>query len=554
LKRKKLPAMEADKLLETIEQVHDFLAALDIRKAFSSDLSEQEAAKLLVHKNPISLPMILNRAQEGLYTSIEDLDVDVRKMCDNHLRFLSKLQNPAISTIEQHREITKQFLEVWKLAYRSIQNGYGSLVMRGTASDRKRAKISGGSSMSASTKVNSGTPVAVPAHRPPKAISSTPSTKMLQEEFLNAHKWITNLDTDKIFAHPVSDENAPGYSREIKRPMDLTKMMTRIQAGKYNHLDDFDDDAVLMFTNCVFFNGHNTVYGAFSHQLFEKWCQHVVAIEKRLYGPLAKRNRLDSQIDYIFRDAHHYMCNLDDGGVFAYPVTEHVAPNYFSKIPRHKARDLYTIGNKIRRRLYANFHDLSMDIMLMLNNCIQFNGTESPLGKVANGYREAWLAKSQEFGRQEHERLTELGKEGEFRAPPKPTGSMNKPKPQDNTLGALIKEGWEFMKGLDKGGAFAEPVKIPGYRQVISEEDATDLKTIRRKVDRNNFKSKSYVNLDSFDAEIKRMLDNCIKYWSPENPLGQVYIYLLSSFTILEPILRGIYSSHLSFSLHSAFT
>lgn len=38
------------------------------------------------------------------------------------------------------------------------------------------------------------------------------------------------------FSEPVTDAVAPGYSREIKKPMDLGTIATKLKQGKYNAL------------------------------------------------------------------------------------------------------------------------------------------------------------------------------------------------------------------------------------------------------------------------------------------------------------------------------
>ncbi|KAF8601367.1 Bromodomain-containing protein, partial [Ceratobasidium sp. AG-I] len=48
------------------------------------------------------------------------------------------------------------------------------------------------------------------------------------------------------------------YLEEIKRPMDLGTMTTKLRSGKYKIMDDFKDDVELIIRNCRQFNPPGT--------------------------------------------------------------------------------------------------------------------------------------------------------------------------------------------------------------------------------------------------------------------------------------------------------
>lgn len=48
------------------------------------------------------------------------------------------------------------------------------------------------------------------------------------------------------------------YLDEIKRPMDLGTMTTKLRNGKYKTMDDFKDDVELIIRNCRQFNPPGT--------------------------------------------------------------------------------------------------------------------------------------------------------------------------------------------------------------------------------------------------------------------------------------------------------
>lgn len=52
--------------------------------------------------------------------------------------------------------------------------------------------------------------------------------------------------------------NVCRYLDEIKRPMDLGTMTTKLRSGKYKIMDDFKDDVELIIRNCRQFNPPGT--------------------------------------------------------------------------------------------------------------------------------------------------------------------------------------------------------------------------------------------------------------------------------------------------------
>ena len=77
-------------------------------------------------------------------------------------------------------------------------------------------------------------------------------------------------------------------------------------------------------------------------------------------------------------EAWQFLTKCDEGGIFARPVTDAVAPGYSKRIK--KPMDLQTIHAKLPE--YPNFAALDADVRLMFRNCKDFNGAESFFGQV----------------------------------------------------------------------------------------------------------------------------------------------------------------------------
>ncbi|KAL5251436.1 hypothetical protein ACHWQZ_G016965 [Mnemiopsis leidyi] len=85
----------------------------------------------------------------------------------------------------------------------------------------------------------------------------TPQLKNKMMELIQA---IMRKDIHMIFAEPVSDLIAPGYSTIISSPMDLSTMQAKVQRGEYSTLKDVKDDADLMCKNCMVYNSDDTIF------------------------------------------------------------------------------------------------------------------------------------------------------------------------------------------------------------------------------------------------------------------------------------------------------
>ena len=76
-------------------------------------------------------------------------------------------------------------------------------------------------------------------------------------------------DPEGIFAEPVTDEIAPGYSALIKHPMDLSTMATKLAGHAYSSLEEFRSDFVLMCKNAMTYNSPETVYYSVANNIMQ---------------------------------------------------------------------------------------------------------------------------------------------------------------------------------------------------------------------------------------------------------------------------------------------
>ncbi|ORD95123.1 transcriptional activator [Enterospora canceri] len=98
---------------------------------------------------------------------------------------------------------------------------------------------------------------------------------MIAELYANPSAW--------PFFDPVSSKDVPEYRSVIKQPMDMSTIKMKHANGEYAEFDQFEEDVLLMVTNCYKFNGPNTQY--------HKCAQHI----EKSYRTL--RNKYKSTIN-----------------------------------------------------------------------------------------------------------------------------------------------------------------------------------------------------------------------------------------------------------------
>lgn len=69
----------------------------------------------------------------------------------------------------------------------------------------------------------------------------------------------------------MTDRIAPDYSKHVKTPMYLNLIKSKLKSGAYDSLQSFDQDARLMFDNCVLYNGDGSYFGVVSMPSTALW-------------------------------------------------------------------------------------------------------------------------------------------------------------------------------------------------------------------------------------------------------------------------------------------
>ncbi|XP_076040447.1 bromodomain containing 7/9 isoform X4 [Oratosquilla oratoria] len=82
----------------------------------------------------------------------------------------------------------------------------------------------------------------------------------LQQLLDHLIRLLEKKDPQQMFAWPVTDSIAPGYSSIISQPMDFSTMRQKIDDNKYTSLSQFEADFRLMCNNCMTYNQTDTIF------------------------------------------------------------------------------------------------------------------------------------------------------------------------------------------------------------------------------------------------------------------------------------------------------
>jgi hypothetical protein len=128
---------------------------------------------------------------------------------------------------------------------------------------------------------------AIPAAAPAAAADRRAASDRLEAALAGAWAKLSALDVDRVFAQPVTDQMAPGYSGIIEHPMDLSLMRAKIgkQRGGYASFGDFCDDVDLMVQNCWKYNQKKSPHGQYATKLKGQWEKVRDAFQRQAAAP-----------------------------------------------------------------------------------------------------------------------------------------------------------------------------------------------------------------------------------------------------------------------------
>ena len=181
--------------------------------------------------------------------------------------------------------------------------------------------------------------------------------------------YFRGLDREGLFERPVVEqlpELANVYREVVSTPMDFQTIEGE-RVHSYTSIQGLQNDLVLVFQNCIQFNGANTEYGQTARQM-------LACLEDAM---------ATMSIPQMARRVLSYFRQKDYSELFERPVAEtlpDIQVHYCRVISN--PMDFSTIEES-RIDSYTSLAELRQDLTLTFKNCILFNGADSDVGKFA---------------------------------------------------------------------------------------------------------------------------------------------------------------------------
>ncbi|PIK49714.1 putative transcription initiation factor TFIID subunit 1 [Apostichopus japonicus] len=241
------------------------------------------------------------------------------------------------------------------------------------------------------------------------------------------------------FHTPVNPKQVPDYYRIVNRPMDLQTIRERIRRRQYKSRDDFKGDIESIVRNSTLYNGAKSPLTMIASNMLS-FCEKKMAEKNDKFARLEKAiNPLLDDNDqvafsFILDNIITSMKAVPDSWPFHFPVSTKQVQDYYKIID--KPMDLETMRKSCQQHGYHNTRDFQRHVELIVENCTQYNGKESPLTKIAHSILDACKKELQDNDahlaqlEQDIARAREHMRENEQRAMGRP-GSLKNAKNMD---------------------------------------------------------------------------------------------------------------------------
>ncbi|XP_054712195.1 LOW QUALITY PROTEIN: protein polybromo-1-like [Uloborus diversus] len=512
--------------------------------------------------NPVDLKMIATKIQNNDYRSLCDMEKDLLHMIKN-----AKAFNEPGSQIYKDAATLRKIILI-KKAEIDQRKTYPA-----KTSERIRNKrLAGGQKWSAIISALQYESDAIPKVDLTSDIASPPSIDLADEsrdgddgnesgpeDADNNPQWLL-YETVKNYINPQGYQlsepfwtlpnrrSYPDYYKEIKQPMSLFKIRTKVKTKQYTSLVDVVDDMNLMFENARKYNRPDSklfkdavklqkIMQAKARELINLHMKDSESdddedraskrkAKKLVASPILEVKKIRRSLDgdpnlkrkarILYKTLHDY---LDDDGrplisVFMEKPSKKDYPDYYEIIVN--PIDMKTIDCNIKSEKYQTEESLIADFKLMFANCKQYNEEGSQIYQDAETLENVLNCKIQEMGGTITETpkvklpIKRVVKEFAKEELHKPAGMKQKLR----TFYDSVKE-YTDPKGRKLSVIFNKlPSKTdyPDYFEVIKRP--IDLDKIG-----NKLKTNQYETLEDMLSDFVLMFDNACKYNEPDSQI-----------------------------------
>ncbi|KAJ9102636.1 hypothetical protein QFC19_004745 [Naganishia cerealis] len=232
---------------------------------------------------------------------------------------------------------------------------------------------------------------------------------------LRVQKYLHDITKEPIFAPfkvPVTEDIAPGYRKIITSPMDVTKMLRKLEKGEYRTMGDVAKDVeqiIWKYVTQVFAEYADSFPDRewatpFERKALDTWPRLVdtrlITDEKRLIITWMERTAKSDNgiwfarpgmVDALTRRTIRTLADHHTEPLIVDPVADGV-PDYYEFVKKEDARDLRTIRETLQRTKdnSITLESLDADIYLMIENAQKYNPPGSVVYNAATEVGKRW--------------------------------------------------------------------------------------------------------------------------------------------------------------------
>ncbi|XP_066590432.1 protein polybromo-1 [Prorops nasuta] len=487
---------------------------------------------------PIDLKTVARKIQEGIYTSISDMEKDLILMCSNACHF-----NEPGSQIYKDAKLLKKIITA---AAKKQDSGLSSSISKFNASAPSTRSKRGSRSMAQSLISQTANLLDEDEESDDeeKEFAETEEADNPQWQLFQTIRTAPNnqgIRMSEYFWKLPSRRSYPDYYKTIKNPISLLQIRGKIKKGEYGTVSEVAGDMNIMFENAKRYNMHTSrLYkcAVKLQKLMQDKVQELLEFDqdsdsdsesenssqqprliKRASNlltrgkykdniPLKKRlyTLVKCVIEYVCEDGRQPML------MFMEKPSKKLYPDYYQVIA--EPIDMLAIEANIKAEKYQSENELIQDFKLMFNNCRQYNEEGSLIYEDANILERVLMDKVRELGPLPDPHKTKSSAST-------PTRNVGRPKKvvplhvqKLRTMYDTIKD-YHDVKGRQLSLIFMKlPNKneYPDYYEVIKQP--MNMEKIA-----STLKNNGYENLDELVSDFILMFDNACKYNEPDSQI-----------------------------------
>ncbi|XP_075228523.1 TATA-box binding protein associated factor 1 isoform X4 [Lycorma delicatula] len=210
------------------------------------------------------------------------------------------------------------------------------------------------------------------------------------------------------FLFPVSAKDVPDYYKIVSRPMDLQTIRENLRQKKYQSREEFLADVNQIVENSTLYNGAKSSLTVAARRMLSLCVERLGEKEERLMrlekaiNPLLDDNDQVALTFILDNVVNNKLKTMSESWPFVKPVNKKLVKDYYNiiKCPM----DLETIAKKVKSHKYHSRHEFVADVEQILQNCIIYNGKDSPYTQKAEALVKTCKATLEEYD----EHLTQL--------------------------------------------------------------------------------------------------------------------------------------------------